>query len=142
MKRIIYQNNEGLKIIIPSSRTTKTLEEIAQKVVPNEIDYEIVNTEDLPNDRLFRSAWEKQGAKIKTNINKAKEISHKLRRVNREAQLVPLDKEINHNIANTNKIASIEAQREIIRTQNAQNQIDIDSAITEEELREILNRHY
>lgn len=58
-KRIIYKQNNGLiAIIIPSSKETRTIEEIAKKDVPTGISYKIVNVSEIPSDRTFRNAWE------------------------------------------------------------------------------------
>jgi hypothetical protein len=59
--RVIYPNDKGgMAVIIPSDNALKshTIEEIAQKDVPNGKPYKIVSVSDLPSDREFRSAWE------------------------------------------------------------------------------------
>ena len=56
MKRIIYQTNEGLAILIPTGDLTN--EEVARKDVPAGVDYWIVDTTSIPEDRTFRGAWE------------------------------------------------------------------------------------
>lgn len=57
-KRIIYMNNEGnLSIIIPVD-CGLTIEQIAQKDVPKGVPYLIINSEDVPQDRSNREAWE------------------------------------------------------------------------------------
>jgi hypothetical protein len=61
MKRIVYQTDEGgVAIIIPAPEclATRTIEEIAAKDVPAGVNYKIVNVDDIPYDRTFRSAWE------------------------------------------------------------------------------------
>jgi hypothetical protein len=56
-KRIIYQTEQGgVAIIIPSGELP--LEEVARKDVPAGVRYAIVDTDTIPNDRTFRSAWE------------------------------------------------------------------------------------
>lgn len=61
-KRIIYQTTEngfeGVAVIIPMSNRELTIEQIAQKDVPANTPYKIVNVEDIPFDRTFRAAWE------------------------------------------------------------------------------------
>jgi len=58
-QRIIYPKDEGgIAIIIPATNCGLTIEEIAKKDVPAGKSYRIVNVEDLPSDRTFRSAWE------------------------------------------------------------------------------------
>ena len=59
-KRIIYSENDGVKIIIPAPESLQehTIEEIALKDVPHNKPFKIVNVSDIPSDRTFRSAWE------------------------------------------------------------------------------------
>jgi hypothetical protein len=63
MKKIIYTNTEGVMCIMtptPEYLETHTVEEAAIKDVPNGLPYYIVNENELPTDRTFRSAWEYQ----------------------------------------------------------------------------------
>ena len=58
-KRIIYPKDEGgIAVIIPIEDCGLTIEEIAQKDVPPNKPYKIVDVTDLPQDRIFREAWE------------------------------------------------------------------------------------
>ena len=57
MKRIIYQTNEGGVAIIVPADCGLTIEEIAAKDVPAGKPFQIVDTADIPTDRLFRGAW-------------------------------------------------------------------------------------
>lgn len=59
MKRIIYPSSEkenGIAVIIPTGELA--LEEVAKKDVPAGVPYIIIDTENLPEDRVFRDAWE------------------------------------------------------------------------------------
>ena len=61
MKRIIYKNQDNtVSILIPSQEALSfaTIEQIAEKDVPHNLPYWIVNTSDIPTDRTFRNAWE------------------------------------------------------------------------------------
>jgi len=71
---------------------------------------------------------------IKINLNKAKEISHNVRRKVRSEEFEPLDNLIAKKIPGTNE-TTIEAQRQEIRDRYAQIQIQIDQAQTPEELK-------
>jgi hypothetical protein len=71
---------------------------------------------------------------IKINLNKAKEISHNIRREIRSKEFEPLDNLIAKKIPGTNE-AEIEAQRQEIRDRYAQIQIQIDQAQSAEELK-------
>jgi len=56
--KIIYQDDEGLAIIIPADNTGLTIEEVARKDVPTGLPYKIVEDDYIPTDRTFRMAWE------------------------------------------------------------------------------------
>lgn len=61
MKRIIYKNQDNsVSILIPTSEALSfvTIEQIAEKDVPHNLPYWIVNTSDIPESRTFRGAWE------------------------------------------------------------------------------------
>lgn len=75
---------------------------------------------------------------IKVNITKAQEIAHDKRREARAGEFKPLDEAITINIANPEKVAEIEAERQTVRDKYAEIQINIDSSTTTDELKEIL----
>lgn len=58
MKRIIYQNETGISVIIPAPDWNGTIEELAQKDVPNGTPYLIINTVNMPPDRTDRHLWD------------------------------------------------------------------------------------
>lgn len=58
MKRIIYQNETGIAIIIPAPDWTGTIDELAQKDVPNGTPFLIIDTADIPTDRSQRHLWQ------------------------------------------------------------------------------------
>jgi len=55
-QRIIYPNETGIAVIIPSGDLS--VEETALKDVPTGVKYKIINVSDLPQERDFRGAWE------------------------------------------------------------------------------------
>lgn len=58
-ERIIYKTNDGgVAIIIPAPECGLTIEEIAEKDVPDGIPFKIVDASEIPEDRTFRNAWE------------------------------------------------------------------------------------
>lgn len=66
-QRIIYQNNEGgVAVIIPSGELP--IEEVARKDVPAGARFAIINTDDVPSDRTFRSAWEVEHSDLNDGI--------------------------------------------------------------------------
>ena len=59
--RIIYKNlDNSVGILIPTEEVLKfaTLLDVAEKDVPHNLPYWIVNTSDIPESRTFRGAWE------------------------------------------------------------------------------------
>jgi hypothetical protein len=57
-KRIIYKTeNNKVAVIIPAPSWTGTLEELAEKDVPADTPYKIVDVSEIPSDRTFRNAW-------------------------------------------------------------------------------------
>lgn len=60
-KRIIYPNPDGgIAIIVPTldCLASYTVEQIAEKDVPEGLPYKIVDVSEIPSDRTFRDAWE------------------------------------------------------------------------------------
>lgn len=57
-KRIIYQTENGVSVIVPSPNWQGTIEELAAKDVPSGAPYKIVEVSEIPSDRTFRNAWE------------------------------------------------------------------------------------
>ena len=61
MQRIIYKNQDNsVSVLIPTQEALKfaTLLDVAEKDVPHNLPYWIVNTTDIPASRTFRNAWE------------------------------------------------------------------------------------
>jgi hypothetical protein len=59
MRVIIYPNDDGgVSIVIPSSNTKYTIEQLALKDVPAGKPYRIIDATEIPTDRTFRNAWE------------------------------------------------------------------------------------
>ena len=75
---------------------------------------------------------------IKVNITKAQEIAHDKRREARAGEFKPLDEAITINIANPDKVAEIEVEREAIREKYATIQTSIDACTTTDELKAII----
>ena len=137
-KRIIYIHEDNtLAVLIPSSEylETHSIEELAQKDVPQGCEYHIINVLELPTDTYFMPAWRWESG-IKIDLNKAKEISHNIRREKRTMEFEPLDNLIAKKIPGTNE-TQIEAQRQEIRDRYAQIQTQIDQAQSPEELKSL-----
>ncbi|WP_407507357.1 hypothetical protein [Acinetobacter baumannii] len=64
---IIYKNQSGsVSVFTPTQEALDnlTLEEIAQRIVPNSVPYWIVDPSAIPSDRTFRDAWELDEASL------------------------------------------------------------------------------
>lgn len=58
-KVVIYKNPEGgVCVLHPTPETELTIEEIARKDTPAGVPYMILDKSALPEDRIFRNAWE------------------------------------------------------------------------------------
>lgn len=75
---------------------------------------------------------------ITINIDKAKTISHNIRRQRRAEEFQPLDEVIMKQIPGTD-VAAIEAERQVIRDKYSTIQTDIDTAQSSEELLNLVN---
>lgn len=134
-QRIIYSTPEGrVAIIIPAPACGLSIEETAAKDVPAGVPFEIVDASAIPADRTFRDAWEKQGAAIGHNMERAKLIAHDKRRAARAAEFAPLDVEATIPA----KAAQAEAQREAIRQKYALMQTQIDAAASVDAIKSAL----
>ena len=59
--RIIYPTPKGgVAVIVPAPDCGLSIEEIAAKDVPAGVEYKIVDVSEIPQERLFRNAWEYQ----------------------------------------------------------------------------------
>ncbi len=70
-KRVIYRNEEGgMVVLIPAPEALEkyTLEQIAEKDVPEGVPYKIVDVSEIPSDRAFRNAWEIEEAELTDGV--------------------------------------------------------------------------
>lgn len=61
MKKILFKNVDGsVGVITPTAEALSkyTIEQVAKKDVPANLEYWIVDTTTVPSDRTFRNAWE------------------------------------------------------------------------------------
>lgn len=138
-KCIIFQRPDGgMSVIRPVGGAPV---ESQVKFVPKGADYDIVDEKDLPNDRVFRDAWRKNGKNVETDLTAAKSLAHGWRRNKREQEFAPLDKEINIHISNRVKVGQVEAQRQAVRDKYDSIQTEIDRCGSEGDLRGVLSAH-
>lgn len=125
MRGLYINKDGGVSVIVPSQEALKimTIEEIVMKDSPSKISPIIVDDSDIPQDNIFRDAWKIKNKKIKVNLNKAKEICHEKRRMNRDKAFKPLDIEATIPF----KAKEAEAKRQIIRNNDDKLQKEIDN---------------
>jgi hypothetical protein len=61
MKVIVYKKEDNkVGVLIPTQEALSfaTIEQIAEKDVPHNLPYKIIDKSDLPQDRKYRSLWE------------------------------------------------------------------------------------
>ena len=102
--------------------------------------YRQITIAELPQDRLFRAAWDDSNPEdfIGVDITKAKDIAHSLRRTDREVQLTPLDREENFVTTTETRKTEIIAEKQGILDANATMQTNIDGALDEAALRSVI----
>ena len=135
---IIWTEDDGqVSICHPISTYSKSLDELAKKVVPSGKSYKIIKQSDIPTDRTFRGALVQNGDTAKEDITKAKAIAHATRREKREAEFKPYDDIIAKQIPGKSA-SDAETARAAIRTKYATMQTNIDKATTTSKLKEAL----
>jgi len=89
--RIVYLNDKGgISVVIPSPSWSGTMEELADKDVPDGKPYKIVEDSVIPSDRTFRDAWENY-EEINVNFSKAQTITKQRLREERKPLLEEQD---------------------------------------------------
>ena len=125
---IIWTEDDGkVSICHPASTYSKSLDELAKKVVPSGKSYKIIAQSDIPNDRTFRDAWKENGTRVTEDVSKAKTLAHTTRRKKRETEFKPHDDIIAKQIPGKSA-SDAETVRAAIRTKYATMQTNIDNA--------------
>lgn len=140
MNRIVYTNPNGSVTIIIPTRNIANMNELAAKDVPaGATNVRHITTADLPQNRLFRMAWDDSNPEdfVGINLDKAKEISHGLRQAKREEEFAPYDEIIAKQVPGQDAVAA-ENARQAIRDRYATIQINLDAAETADDLESIL----
>jgi hypothetical protein len=87
---IIFTNdNGGVSTCIPTGEIS--IEAVLAKDVPEGKGARIVNISDLPRDDDFYNAWEMDSTSVTVNLDKAKELTKKRLRAEREPLLAAQD---------------------------------------------------
>lgn len=135
MKIAVFENESGgVSLLIPAPG--KSLSAVVHKNLPKGQKFTVANTKDLP-DRTFRDAWKKEGRKITVDVNKAKDLTHTLRRMKREIEFKPHDEIIMKQIPGKDS-KDVETEREKIRQKYWVIQDEIDACNSPDELKEII----
>jgi hypothetical protein len=129
MQVIIHENeNGGVSVTVPTGEIS--IEAVKAKDTPGHSI--IVDSETLPNlDNDFFDAWELSGSTVSVNISKAKEITKKRLRAEREPLLAAQDVLFQRALETSTDTTAIVAEKQRLRDITTQ----VDSATTTAELR-------
>ena len=133
-QKIVYETPEGgIAVIHPTGEVS--IANLVNQVVPYGTAYEIVESETIPTDRLFRGAWkatnvgiESTTTEIYEDVGISKSMAHDMRRAKRNELFAPYDEIIMKQIPGDDAVAA-EAARAVIRTQFAGIQSAIEDAV-------------
>ena len=136
---IFKQTNGSLGVILPTG--ILSIEETAQKDVPANCPYKIIDRSDLPEEAIYWDEFfdavefdfSKSNDELKLNLSKAKEISHEKRRAARSQDFQPWD--VKATIPSEQ--AAAESERQKIRDKYAAMQENIDKAKSVQELSQL-----
>ena len=133
--QVAYKKNGIVSILFlsPDIIEDKGVDWILKKDLPVDVTCTKVSLSDF-SDLLFRDAWDIENDNLTVNLNKAKEISHDMRRNKRAELLKPLDVEATV----PSLAANAETQRQIIRDDFAIIQTEIDNAESVDQLKVII----
>jgi hypothetical protein len=139
-ERIVFTNIDGsVGVLIPTGEVP--IDVVMAKDVPaGATNVRQITTAELPQDRLFRGAWDDSNHEEFFGINlvKTQAITHAMRRADREIQFKPYDDIISKQIPNNDYVVAEEA-RQVIRDEDDQLKQDINLALTVDELKIILS---
>ena len=109
-----------LNEINPATDKVFTVQEVADKDVPDGVSYSIVEDSTIPTDQSFRDAWVgvgigTTGATITEDITKAKEIHIKQIRIARASKFTDLDIEYQRATETSADTSAIVAKKQALR---------------------------
>ena len=117
---ILVETFPCLNEINPATDKPFTVQEIADKDVPDGVSYSIVEDSTIPTDQSFRDAWVgvgigTTGATITEDITKAKEIHIKQIRLARASKFTDLDIEYQRATETSADTSAIVAKKQALR---------------------------
>jgi len=65
--KIVYEIGGNVHVVNPNPNSELTIDQIAQKDVPNGVSYQIVQDSDIPASREHRNEWKINGNKIEVD---------------------------------------------------------------------------
>jgi hypothetical protein len=111
---IIFTNdNGGVSVCVPTGEIS--IDAVMTKDVPADKGARIVNLTDLPRDNDFYDAWEMNSKTITVNIDKAKEITKKRLRAEREPLLAAQDVAFQRALESGASTTAIVAEKQRLR---------------------------
>ena len=125
-----------LQEINPATDKPFTVQEIADKDVPDGVPYSIVEDSTIPTDQSFRDAWKgvgigTTGATITEDITKAKEIHKKNIRLARASKFIDLDIVYQRALETSGDTSAIVAKKQALREYPAQAGISTAQNVTD-----------
>ncbi len=117
IERIVITNQDGsVGVEIPTGAIS--MAELMARVNAREttVSAREITTEELPQDRLFRDAWDDSNPEdfIGTDLVKAQAISHVMRKADRDTKMIPLDKEAGFLSTTTGRKTAIKNEKQAI----------------------------
>ena len=117
---ILVETFPCLNEINPATDKPFTVQEIADKDIPDGVSYSIVEDSIIPTDQSFRDAWVgvgigTTGATITEDITKAKEIHIKQIRLARASKFTDLDIEYQRATETSADTSAIVAKKQVLR---------------------------
>ena len=117
---ILVETFPCLNEINPATDKPFTVQEIADKDIPDGVSYSIVEDSTIPTDQSFRDAWVgvgigTTGATITEDITKAKEIHIKQIRLARASKFTDLDIEYQRATETSADTSAIVAKKQALR---------------------------
>jgi|TARA_B100000282_G_scaffold260986_1_gene209683 hypothetical protein len=145
MTMIIYNDPEtGILVemwpclheINPATNKPFTVQEVADKDVPDGVSYSIVEDSSVPTDLSFRDAWKgvgigTTGATVTEDITKAKEIHKTNIRLARASKFTDLDIEYQRAIETSADTSAIVAKKQALRDAPAASGITTAANVTD-----------
>ena len=118
-----------LQEINPATKKPFTVQEIADKDVPDGVPYSIVEDSAIPTDQSFRDSWEgvavgTSDVYVQHNMVKAREIHKKNIRNTREPLLSALDVDFQRALETSADTSTIVAKKQALRDAPADSAID------------------